>query len=52
MYDPVMVQPMRDEVKEIGFKEVFTPEEVKSELSKSGTTVVQPEKQDPDYQQL
>ncbi|MBK6772648.1 MAG: BrxA/BrxB family bacilliredoxin [Ignavibacteria bacterium] len=40
MYDPVMVQPMRDEVKEIGFKEVFTPEEVKSELSKSGTTLV------------
>lgn len=40
MYDPVMVQPMRDEVKEIGFKEVYTPEEVKNELSKIGTTLV------------
>ncbi|MBS1551593.1 MAG: BrxA/BrxB family bacilliredoxin [Bacteroidetes bacterium] len=40
MYDPVMVQPMRDEVTEIGFKEVYTPEEVNNELSKSGTTLV------------
>lgn len=40
MYDPVMVQPMRDEVKEIGFKELFTPEEVNDELSKKGTTFV------------
>lgn len=35
-----MVQPMRDEVTEIGFKEVYTPEEVNNELSKSGTTLV------------
>ncbi len=40
MYDPVMVQPMRDEAKEIGFKELYTPEEVKEELSKKGTTLV------------
>lgn len=40
MYDPVMVQPMRDEVTQIGFKEVYTPEEVNNELSKSGTTLV------------
>ncbi|MBV6479247.1 MAG: hypothetical protein HGGPFJEG_02018 [Ignavibacteria bacterium] len=40
MYDPVMVQPMRDEVKEIGFKELFSPEEVNAELSKKGTTFV------------
>lgn len=40
MYDPVMVQPMRDEVKEIGFKELYSPEEVNNELSKNGTTFV------------
>lgn len=28
MYDPTMVQPMRDELKNIGFKELRTPEEV------------------------
>ncbi len=35
-----MVQPMRTEAKEIGFKELYTPEEVKSELDKTGTTLV------------
>lgn len=40
MYDPIMVQPMRDEAKEIGFKELYTPEEVSEELSKKGTTLV------------
>lgn len=40
MYDPIMVQPMRDEAVEIGFKELYTPEEVNSELSKEGTTFV------------
>lgn len=40
MYDPIMVQPMRTEAKEIGFKELYTPEEVKSELDKTGTTLV------------
>ncbi|MBS1516237.1 MAG: BrxA/BrxB family bacilliredoxin [Bacteroidetes bacterium] len=40
MYDPIMVQPMRDEAIEIGFKELYTPEEVNSELSKEGTTFV------------
>ncbi|MEO8665161.1 MAG: BrxA/BrxB family bacilliredoxin [Ignavibacteria bacterium] len=40
MYDPIMVQPMRNEAKEIGFKELITPEEVKAELSKKGTTLV------------
>jgi putative YphP/YqiW family bacilliredoxin len=40
MYDPIMVQPMRDEAKGIGFTELYTPEEVKSELSKEGTTFV------------
>lgn len=40
MYDPVMVQPMRDEAKEIGFTELYTPEEVDTELKKEGTTFV------------
>mgnify|MGYP001332643663 FL=1 len=40
MYDPIMVQPMRDEAKEIGFTELYTPDEVKNELAKEGTTFV------------
>lgn len=40
MYDPIMVQPMRDETKEIGFTELYTPDEVKNELGKEGTTFV------------
>ena len=40
MYDPIMVQPMRDEAKEIGFTELYTPDEVKNELGKEGTTFV------------
>ncbi|MDZ4711855.1 MAG: BrxA/BrxB family bacilliredoxin [bacterium] len=40
MYDPIMVQPMRDQAKDIGFKEVYTPEEVKAELDKKGATLV------------
>lgn len=40
MYDPIMVQPMRNEAKDIGFKELYTPEEVKAELDKEGTTLV------------
>lgn len=40
MYDPLMVQPMRNEAKEIGFKELYTPEEVNAELKKAGTTLV------------
>lgn len=40
MYDPIMVQPMRNEAKDIGFKELYTPEEVKTELDKEGTTLV------------
>lgn len=40
MYDPIMVKPMRDEVVEIGFKELLTPDEVKDELAKEGTAFV------------
>ena len=41
MYDPRMVQPMRDEVLEIGFKELSTPDEVTAELDNlAGTALV------------
>jgi len=40
MYDPIMVQPMRNEATDIGFKELFTREEVKKELDREGTTLV------------
>jgi len=40
MYDPVMVQPMRDEVTRLGMKEMRTAAEVDSELSAPGTAFV------------
>ena len=40
MYDPIMVQPMREEAKEIGFRELFTSAEVSEELNKPGTTLL------------
>lgn len=40
MYDPIMVQPMRDEAKEMGFKELLTSTEVAEEMKKSGTTLL------------
>jgi putative YphP/YqiW family bacilliredoxin len=40
MYDPVMVQPMRDEVTRIGMKEMRTAEEVEKELTAPGTAFV------------
>ncbi|KAA0207785.1 MAG: BrxA/BrxB family bacilliredoxin [Ignavibacteriaceae bacterium] len=40
MYDPLMVKPMREEAVNIGFIELMTPQEVKEELSKEGTTFV------------
>ena len=40
MYDPIMVQPMREEVTGIGFKELMSSEDVKNELSKDGTTFI------------
>lgn len=33
MYDPVMIQPFRDELTEIGFKELMTPADVDATLS-------------------
>ncbi len=40
MYDPIMVQPMRDEAVEIGFRELLTAAEVTNEIKKPGTTLV------------
>jgi putative YphP/YqiW family bacilliredoxin len=40
MYDPVMVQPMRDEVTRLGMKEMRTAEEVDKELNAPGTAFV------------
>lgn len=40
MYDPIMVQPMREEVTGIGFKELISSDDVKKELSKDGTTFI------------
>jgi putative YphP/YqiW family bacilliredoxin len=37
MYDPMMIQPMRDELTRIGMKELRTPEAVESELQEKGT---------------
>ena len=40
MYDPVMVQPMRDEVTRIGMTEMRTAEEVDTQLNAPGTAFV------------
>ena len=39
-YDPVMVQPMRDELKELGFTELMTAEDVAPALEAEGTSLV------------
>jgi len=40
MYDPEMVQPMRDEVTRLGLKELKTPAEVETAMKQPGTTLV------------
>lgn len=40
MYPEEMVKPMRAELSEAGFKEVYTAEDVKNEIQKEGTTLV------------
>ncbi|RMD89204.1 MAG: BrxA/BrxB family bacilliredoxin [Calditrichaeota bacterium] len=40
LYDPFLVQPMRDELTSIGFKELRTPEEVDRELTNAQGTVL------------
>ncbi|HEY6170976.1 MAG TPA: BrxA/BrxB family bacilliredoxin [Candidatus Kapabacteria bacterium] len=37
MYDPMMIQPMRDELTRIGMKELRSPEDVDTELQEKGT---------------
>ncbi len=39
-YDPAMVQPMRDELTQIGFEELLTPEAVDEALSATDDTVL------------
>ncbi len=39
-YDPAMVQPMRDELTQIGFEELLTPEAVDEALSAADGTVL------------
>jgi putative YphP/YqiW family bacilliredoxin len=38
MYDPLMVQPMRDELTQVGFKELRTPEEVDALMAQKEKT--------------
>jgi putative YphP/YqiW family bacilliredoxin len=40
MYDPELVQPMRDEVTQLGVKELRSPADVDKALKQSGTTLV------------
>lgn len=40
MYDPVAVQPMRDELTAVGIRELLTPEDVDQSLKQRGTTLV------------
>lgn len=41
MYDPVMVQPMREEITELGFQELLTTDQVDSHLKNlKGTALV------------
>jgi putative YphP/YqiW family bacilliredoxin len=39
-YDPILVQPMREELTRIGIKELRTPEEVAKALPAKGTVLV------------
>jgi len=40
MYDPELVQPMRDEVTALGVQELRTPQEVEQAIAQPGTTLV------------
>ena len=39
-YDPVMVQPMREEITRVGVKELMTAEEVDAVVKETGTTLI------------
>jgi putative YphP/YqiW family bacilliredoxin len=40
MYDPVMIQPFRDELTEVGIKELMTPEEVDMTITNNKGTLL------------
>ncbi len=40
MYDPELVQPMRDEVTRLGVKELKTPQDVDAAVKAPGTTLI------------
>lgn len=40
MYPPQLVQPMRDELTDVGFEELLTPEAVDKALQEKGTALV------------
>ncbi len=40
MYDPNLVKPMREEVTELGFKELLTQNDAADEIEKEGTALV------------
>ena len=40
MYDPTLVQPMRDELTRVGVRELLTPQDVDQAMAESGTTLV------------
>nr|WP_317630976.1 BrxA/BrxB family bacilliredoxin [uncultured Flavobacterium sp.] len=40
MYPAEMVKPMREELTNAGFQELFTPEQVEESIAKQGTTLV------------
>ncbi len=40
MYPPELVKPMREDLTNLGFTELFTPEDVNSAISQKGTTLV------------
>lgn len=40
MYDPPAVQPMRDELKRVGVRELLTPADVDAVLKEMGTTLI------------
>ena len=40
MYDPALVQPMREEITRLGVQELLTPDQVDGALKEPGTTLV------------
>jgi putative YphP/YqiW family bacilliredoxin len=40
MYDPLLVQPMRDELTRVGFQELRTPADIDAAMAKPGSTLL------------